>query len=476
MKKLPLKTLYEYLSEFGLQINETFLEATLGEIPILNHVEILLSSVSEKGLKLTAKGNLPTKVVEQIATTRPTLSDSRYLKFTKRFLEEEQISAMRVRLYCEVLKLIKVEKGKLYLTVLAKTYLASSKNEKYLFLFSAVTKLNVGFFDRYQESSLVQSLAYPYLQLVRDKEAKFRETAVYNAFLLDQYPRITDSVETEIKPDHLDTDCYDVFESIVEFRLLKNFYVPFGLLEERGISYKELYQVSKTKLLDQLFISVNSIDKSRVLNSKIVRDYENRIREENLVEMELFTDIGYFFVSQTCLPIFDKEKGVEAYLKEKKLLGLQIDRQRQFYNDLIQDIEITVHYFTQLEKKGEQPEELKKDFESFVALFSRLVLVSERPYTIFMTLQKMSEFILSMLSHIYKIDIIDGTSFEKFEDILSEETYDDLMMYLNTLGHLHEKTRKAKRVTKEIKNIVHDVILSSVILSLSLYTFHLESE
>lgn len=79
-------------------INPTFLQKEVVDAPILGQVDLLLEEIKDKGLALTKKGNLPTKIVKSIALHRPTLSEGRYLKFTKQFLEDEQPTAKRTRI------------------------------------------------------------------------------------------------------------------------------------------------------------------------------------------------------------------------------------------------------------------------------------------------------------------------------------------------------------------------------------------
>lgn len=121
MKTLPTEEIISKLEQFaGINIDPVFLEKVQIDAPILKRVALLLEAVGDKGLKLTTKGNLPTKVVKALAFCAPTLSESRYTHFAKRFLEEEQPAAQRTRVVCEVGKLLRVSKGKLMPGTMAK--------------------------------------------------------------------------------------------------------------------------------------------------------------------------------------------------------------------------------------------------------------------------------------------------------------------------------------------------------------------
>ncbi len=109
VKKLNLDDAYEQFDQINLKINPGFLDHSFVNPPVLREIKVLLEAIPEKGLKLTAKGNLPTKLVESITLTSPSLRAQKYLKWTKRFLEEEQLSAIRARTIVEVGGLIKRE-------------------------------------------------------------------------------------------------------------------------------------------------------------------------------------------------------------------------------------------------------------------------------------------------------------------------------------------------------------------------------
>jgi len=201
----------------SIKINPDFLNNKQITAPILKQVDLLLDAVGDKGLKLTAKGNLPTKMVKEITLCCPTPTDGRFLKHTKRFLEEEQVPAMRARVVCEVGKLLEVSKGKIYFGSMAETYRSASQAEKFIYLIWQFGKVNLAYFDRMQETPIINGVSYVLMQIVRDRPEMFREANVYTAFLLDTLPRLADAVEKEIEPDFYFTeDSFDEFESMVK--------------------------------------------------------------------------------------------------------------------------------------------------------------------------------------------------------------------------------------------------------------------
>ena len=106
----------ENLQKMGIKIKDEFFTLEVIDAPLLKGINVLLQSIDVKGLTLTAKGFLPTKVVKSIVEVASTISDQRFLRVQTRFYEEENLSANMTRVVAETLKLIKVQKGKLLLT------------------------------------------------------------------------------------------------------------------------------------------------------------------------------------------------------------------------------------------------------------------------------------------------------------------------------------------------------------------------
>ncbi len=110
------QTSLENLQALTLNIKDEFFTYELKDIPLLEGINTLLNTIDAKGLKLTQKGFLPTKVVKSVVEVASTTADERFLKYQTRFYEEEHFSASLVRTVTEVLKLVRVQKGKLFLT------------------------------------------------------------------------------------------------------------------------------------------------------------------------------------------------------------------------------------------------------------------------------------------------------------------------------------------------------------------------
>ena len=127
MKKLPIAKCINDLKETRMIVTLDKLQDTPIDVPIMVQLDILLDAIDEGGLKLTSKGKLPTKVVEQIAKCRPSSDRVFQLKMAKRFLEDEHVSAQMSRNLATVSKILKVSKNKLMRGSMYEAYRSASK-------------------------------------------------------------------------------------------------------------------------------------------------------------------------------------------------------------------------------------------------------------------------------------------------------------------------------------------------------------
>ncbi len=477
MKSLQIDLIIEELDELAaVKINPDFLNREQIDVPILKQVDLLLDAVGDKGLKLTTKGNLPTKVVKEITLCCPTLTDGRFLKFTKRFLEEEQVSVMRARVVSEVGKLLKVSKGKISHGTMEEAYKNASQAEKFIYLFWQFKKVNLAYFDRMQETSLVNGISFILLQIVRDKARMFREDNVYTAFLLDAFPRLAETVEEEIEPDsYFSEDPFDEFESMVKIRLFKNFFAPFGFVEERGIGYEKVYECCKTELLEEFILPLDEVDTSIILNKKELRLFAQRIKNEKL-DIKLFNDFCFIYAHAARYPLKPSKSIAEDLVKAKRLIGTAAKEQQAFYIDLANATEQTLKYFTQLEVKGggSRGDSMKSDFLSFIdGLYG--ALPNDRPHNMMVALQSISFFFIDMLNTVYKIDIATPDFYAECKKHFDEETVEDIGAVIYLMGELQKRAKKFKRINANMETMAKEAITAFVIAVMSIYTYEMDS-
>ena len=472
MKTLEIEKVIADMEEVAsIKINPDFLNRENIDSPILKQVDLLLDAIGENGLKLTAKGKLPTKVVKELVFCSPTLSDAKYLKFTKRFLEDEHISAVRVRVVCEVAKLIKFSKGKMYYTKLAQAYMRASNAEKFIFLLWQFAGVNLAYFDRMQESPLVNGIAIIMLQIVRDRPKMFREPKVYNAFFVEEFPKIMDKIVQDIEVDsYFQKDPFDEFDIMVQLRLFKNFFAPFGLVEERGVDYKELYECSKTELLDAMLMPVDMVDESILLNKKTLHMFQQRINRENL-DIDLFRDFCYIYVQGARYPLVPSFVIADNMIVAKKRIGTLAEKEKAFYLDFANAIEQTLKYFTQLEVKGggSRGDEMKHQFKSFIdGLYA--LLPKEKPFKIVEAMRYVMVYFMDMLTNVYGVSFLSSDIYAECKKYFGEEAVEDIGAVVFALGELETKGLKFKRVNRKFETMVKEALMTFVLGVMSIHT------
>lgn len=466
---IDFKQIMAAFQTYGLNINPPFLSLQRVNVPVLLHVKLLLEAVRDGEIKLTTKGNLPVKVVERLAKTMPTLNEKRYLDRTKRFLEEEQNSALRARALCEIAKLLRKVKGKLLLTKAGEHFLQKSALEQFLSLLYTHLEFNIGYLDRGQEAPLLNNIQLSVLQLLRDKEKMYRSVDVYSALLIDQYPNLFNLIEEEIVPDSIfSDDPMDEFEMLLEIRLFKNYLVPFGLAEERGGSYNEnAYECCKTDLLDLLVHGINAIDFDLVLSKKRIHLLTHRIKEEHL-DVALFDDIIFMF-----------SRCITTALPNKEMFGAEMVEYRRlaktthqdFYETLGNSIIETIRAYTQLDAKGSRSD-LRDGFESFIdALYA--IVPQNLPFHLFQALNKMPEYLMGWIHTHYKIELNQEFS-QRIEERFDEEVLEDIGNLLMSINQLHKATKKSKRINTQTQQLARESLIAFLFAVLSIYTFEMD--
>ena len=79
----------ENLQKMGIKIKDEFFTLEVLDISLLNGIKLLLQSIDSKGLKLTQKGFLPTKIVKSIVEVASTISDQRFLEYRQEFMKRK---------------------------------------------------------------------------------------------------------------------------------------------------------------------------------------------------------------------------------------------------------------------------------------------------------------------------------------------------------------------------------------------------
>ena len=440
------KTSLENLQALGIKIKDEFFTYELKRVPLLEGVNTLINSINEKGLKLTQKGFLPTKVVKSIVEVASTTADERFLKYQTRFLEQEHFSASLTRSVAEVLKLTRVQKRKLFLTKKGSYFLTLNRHEQYIVLFNIMLGINLRYFDGYQEALCVHNSSLIMLQLLRDINCDFHAIDAYTAILLESYPILEEEINRLELLNYGDKDQFDIFVSITELRLFERLFLPLGLVEmEKERNYMEGGKYAKSKLLDHLIEEKHAIKKELVLSKRVVKDFQNMIQAKNL-EIDLFEVSLFLFAQLAYMPIPPANIIIENLMKKHSVLGNLRDDYENIYEQLIESVLTTYEEFTQLDTIGAKRDGLLEEYMQMIDSFVQLVQTS-KPFTTVQRLQIAPVFIFDILKLHYDIDFLQKDFINILKERFDEEFARDighLILLLKQLGKDAKKLKKNK--------------------------------
>ena len=433
----------ENLQKMGIKIKDEFFTLEVIDAPLLKGINVLLQSIDVKGLTLTAKGFLPTKVVKSIVDVAITEADKRYLHLQKRFYEEEHLSANMARVVAETLKLIKVQKGKLLLTKKGSEFLSLTPYEQYIILFNIMLGVNIGYFDRHQEAICVHNSSIIMLQLLRDKERDFRTAEVYTALLIDIYPMIEDDIEKLELLDYAEKDKLDIFATIAETRLFERLFLPLGLIEMQTAKYPQKDTFAKSDLLDSFISEKYAINKDMVLSKKLLKIFQDEIRK-NKLDIDLFEVIMYLFAQHTHIPLPPKSSVVDALMQKHLVVGTLKVSYEGLYEKLVESILTTYEEFTQLDTVGAKKDNLVDEYMQMIDALFTLVNTS-KPFNTVQKLHILPAFIFDILKLHHNLDQFSQDFILECSKIFDEEFAMDIGQLMLLLDKLEKDAKKLKK-------------------------------
>ena len=467
-KRLATDEIVADLTQMGFMIDSESLKSVPIDVPIIKQVALLLSYLEEKEIKLTAKGKLPSKIVKELAFCDPSEGEADRLSVFNRFIEDEQRAAQRTRNLCEVAKLVKVSKGKMQKATMYQAYKDAPLHEKYIYLFDSYKKLNLAYFDGYQEEYITSRISFIMMQLLRDRQKSFRTPAVYLAFLLEDFPFIESDIEEQIDERYLLKDRYEIFEDIMSMRLFKNYMWPLGLIKERGEAYGETYEVEKTALLDALLLPLNALNIDQVLDKKSLSAFG---REAKSLGIEsLFEDFSFFYMRCLSVEFFSPQDEARKLVKSKKLLGEIVEKQELFYSEFASCVIETFKYFTQLEAKGGGNTNMQGAFESFVDGL-QAILPKETPFSMIQSLVMSVLFFAENIRESYGVQMQEMDFAQQLNERFDEEVIEDIGLFLYNIEQFEKKFKKSKRINTKMQGSSKEVLMSMVLAVMSIHTF-----
>ena len=219
------------------------------ESPVFRLIKFYLNLILKTGeIKLTAKGFLPTRIVQEI--------------YNQGFLEEYQFSSGIARLYkeidsitvnltrilAELAGLTKKRNGRLSLSKTGEKSISDNPELFELIFKTMTTKFSWAYYDRYENEQIGQ-LGFGFSLILLSRYGAEKHT---DSFYADKYfkafPYFLESVTPSYgTAEQYAGNCYSI-------RTFERFLSYFGLveIEERGKLYERSKLITKTGLFDQL--------------------------------------------------------------------------------------------------------------------------------------------------------------------------------------------------------------------------------
>ncbi len=228
--------------------------STEPEAPILTLVQWITDAIDEKGLKATAKGNLPQKLCRNAALDYwKDLPDDDIHHRMSVNKEEDFMDLHVTRIILELAGLLRKAKGRFFLT--RKYHQLVDKSGKaalYPEIFQTFCReFNWGYWDRYPEIPFIQQSFLFTLYILRQHGDDWKPSDFYIDAFLKAFPMVVDEVEPlpYSTPEDEIRHCYSL-------RALERFLQFMGLTNIEKITsdkpFSREYRIKKLPLLDQV--------------------------------------------------------------------------------------------------------------------------------------------------------------------------------------------------------------------------------
>ncbi len=218
--------------------------------PITALFALLVDAIGEDGLKPTAKGNLPLKVVHEAAQRRFGSERPAEMPWFGRIRSEEDFHDLHVtRIVAELAGLIRKYKGKFILSRECRKLLkAGGMSAIYpVLLRTFAEKFNWGYRDYYPDNRLIQSFFVYTLYLLGRHGDQWRRNTLYEDAFIRAFPSIVDTVESATYRTREET-----IRGMYSQRCLRTFAEFLGLIETKPNPEDRLgriFELRKTPLL-----------------------------------------------------------------------------------------------------------------------------------------------------------------------------------------------------------------------------------
>ena len=224
------------------------------EAPILHLVQEITAAIDEKGLKATAKGNLPLKLCKLAKVDYQKYKPEGDYLYRRNISSEEDFDDLHTaRIILELSGLLRKTKGRFFLTkkyqqIVKKSGLAGLYP---LLLKTYCRKFNWGFRDGYEEIPFIQHSFLFTMYLLKLHGDDWKLFFIYEDYFLQAFPMVINEAESEPYRSAEDgvRACYSI-------RTLDRFLHFMGLTSIEKIPgdkpFKREYRIRKLPLLDEV--------------------------------------------------------------------------------------------------------------------------------------------------------------------------------------------------------------------------------
>ena len=224
------------------------------EAPILHLVQEITAAIDEKGLKATAKGNLPLKLCKLAKVDYQKFKPEGDYLYRRNISSEEDFDDLHTaRIILELSGLLRKTKGRFFLT---KKYQQMIKKSGLtglypLLLKTYCRKFNWGFRDGYEEIPFIQHSFLFTMYLLKLLGDDWKPFFIYENYFLQAFPMVINEAESEPYRSAEDgvRACYSI-------RTLDRFLHFMGLTSIEKIPgdkpFKREYRIRKLPLLDEV--------------------------------------------------------------------------------------------------------------------------------------------------------------------------------------------------------------------------------
>ncbi len=425
-------------------------------VPFLDQMKHFLNQLIIDGVKLTKIGNLPTVFVKDfIHTVDKSSVGSSGLRYT----ENDFISIQRVKIVSLTIKCTVVKNNTIYITKEGKEFLKLSDSQQLIYLLDMYARIfNMGYFDRYGDATIVQSIALDLLSVIAlyDEFLDFKE---YINIVRSHFPKIDELIEGQIHPSPYQKTKLEAFYGIAKHRIFEQFLPLFGLVEKDNERYKA------SSILKLLAIKPNL--ETLATDEKLTG---NKIKQTKQQFLDLGYDVNLFFeFFHLSSKLASKNEVTFEMISKDVFERLEIKKEDEepFIQIHTNFYMMVGHFYNWLlaEERGDEPESVIQDAMNSLSsgLFHQIPLTL-MPMPVIEELESSILFSLFDLLDSHHVNLNNKDILEEIKEKLNPFVYDKVEHFFQVLTVCKHEAKNSKRLTKQFKEDVKLLIMNFIVI------------